>query len=264
MIGANTKRLVLLCPRPSRPVSPTHSTQTRPTPTAIHWRVDSYRVDADFGQLPAVVLTVKNTALSQCTWTQGISGSLRSLNAADTAAYEAMLDFFRQRLGTVGDPPAGSQCPSSCRPLAAGLHHLQRHLWPTIAPWRLRSVHVEKPLYCVVGHCGCGLPSASVGHHCRALRAYAEPLPPLISSVYLSMARAPQATIPIPLPTPGPRGMWVQVFLPAAGRPSWSAHSEEGFYVGSAPNCTSSTVSGSHPRGLSVQCRHWIGSPRRT
>jgi hypothetical protein len=35
----------------------------------------------------------------------------------------------------------------------------------------------------------------------------------------------------------------------------------KGSTSGSAPNCPNSTVSGSHPRGLSVQCRHWIGSP---
>jgi hypothetical protein len=47
--------------------------------------------------------------------------ALRSLNAADiTAAYEAMLDFFRQRLGTVEDPPAGSPMPQRLQPPCSG------------------------------------------------------------------------------------------------------------------------------------------------
>jgi hypothetical protein len=44
-----------------------------PPPQQIHWRVDSYRVDADFtGQLPAVGLTVKILPCRSA-WTQGIS-----------------------------------------------------------------------------------------------------------------------------------------------------------------------------------------------
>jgi hypothetical protein len=95
MIGANTKRLVLLlCPAISTSLANAlHANKVRQQ--QIHWRVDGYRVDADFtGQLPAVGLTVKNTALSQCMDSGYIHvEALRSLNAADiTAAYEAMLD----------------------------------------------------------------------------------------------------------------------------------------------------------------------------
>jgi hypothetical protein len=94
-----------------------------------------------------------------------------------------------------------------------------------------RSVRVEKPLYCVVGHCGCGLPSASVGHHCRALRAYAEPLP-------ISLSQHEGSTGNDTHSTPDPWAPWdvVQVFLLQQADPP-GQHSEEGFYVGSAPNC---------------------------
>jgi hypothetical protein len=59
------------------------------------------------------VLTVKKYCLVAVHMDSGYIHveALRSLNAADITAYEAMLDFFRQRLGTVETLRLDHQCP---------------------------------------------------------------------------------------------------------------------------------------------------------
>jgi hypothetical protein len=119
-------------------------------------------------------------------------------------------------------------------PAAAGLAagaSPQRHLWPTIAPWLRRSVRTWKNHFIAswaTADVACPPPLwATTVEHCELTLNLCRPSYRNQSiSAWELHKRYPFHSRPL-----GPVGCKVQVFLPAAGRPSWSAHSEEGFYV---------------------------------
>jgi hypothetical protein len=151
------------------------------------------------------------------------------------------LDFFRQRLAQVETLRLDRNAPAAAGLLAAGLHHLQRHLWPTIAPWRRAlgargktTLLRRGPLRMWLALRLCGPPLAE---HCE--------LTLNLCNQSISAWQAPNNDTHS-TPDPGPVG-WVQC----------SSCSRQTLLVStlrkgstSAPllTATSSTVSGSHPR----------------
>jgi hypothetical protein len=125
--------------------------------------------------------------------------------------HEAMLDFFRQRLGTVEtlrldrNAPAAANCSGPASPAKAPVANHRtwrlgaRCAWKNhfIASWATADVACPPPLWATtVEHCELTLNLCRPSYH-KSISAW----------------QGSTATIPIPLPTLGPVGCKVQVFL---------------------------------------------------
>jgi hypothetical protein len=87
--------------------------------------------------------------------------------------------------------------------------------------------------------CSCGV---ATSEHCEVTLNLCRPSHR--NCLFLHGRSSISNVTPLPLTTPRPLAVrWLQ-FLLQQVQTSWSAHSEEGFYIGSALTATSSTVSG--------------------
>ena len=213
-------------------------------PNQVHWRLEKVRADADpTGQFPVIAIDGERYMLVAVHLDTGYIHVVPLISrdaAALTAAYEEMLDFFKQRMHAVEMVRLDQECPPLLQQAfrlafvnhqrAPAGNHRTNSAERAIRSWKnhfiasLCTMDRLCPLQLwalMVRQCELTLNLIRPSYRNKSISAWQE----------LHRTRYPFHSQPF-----GPVGCKVFIHLRSLERASWSPHAEEGFYLGPLAN----------------------------